>query len=382
MLGVGLAGELRKPYPEYIQVIMEAKAIVVSADAPTGLGTASFLKPDHTVTFHDTKTGMNFENSGNIVVIPIGIPVEAGLFIGPGELVSFYPHPSKPSHKGQNGRLLIVGGGPYTGAPALAGLAALRTGVDLVHIATPKTCKNTISSYSPNFIVHGLEGSDGDFIVPEDLFKILELCTRTDACVLGPGLGRDPLTLTFVRDLLERCPIPVILDADGLAALESSRFGPDAVDKETNKPKSGWIITPHFNEFKRIMEQILNASSVQPVYDASQSPELGKQCKSLSWALGTVVVLKGGIDIVCESDKLKYNRTGNPGMTVGGTGDVLTGIIGALAAKNLDLYNCGRLGVFLNGSAGDLAWSDLGPGLTATDIIDYIPKVLTKFITF
>jgi NAD(P)H-hydrate epimerase len=69
-------------------------------------------------------------------------------------------------------------------------------------------------------------------------------------------------------------------------------------------------------------------------------------------------------------------------MTVGGTGDVLTGIIGALAAKNLDLYNCGRLGVFLNGSAGDLAWNDMGPGLTATDIIDYIPKVLTKFITF
>ncbi|UCH89329.1 MAG: NAD(P)H-hydrate dehydratase [Thermoplasmata archaeon] len=380
MLGVGLTGELRSPYSDYIDLIIRSNLPVVAVDAPTGLGTPTALKPTHTVTFHDSKIGMNEDNSGEIVIAPIGIPEEAARYIGPGELVVYYPRPAEGSHKGQNGRLLIVGGGPYTGAPALAALAALRTGVDLVHIATPSRCVTPISAFSPNFIVHELKGSGGEFIGPEDQKKVMELCSFCDACVLGPGIGRNKATETFVKNFLGESEIPIVLDADGLFALSSMG------ENELKVPGKGWIITPHFTEFIRLvktyLKQIVENDSNSEENLTPDSPDIEDLCKELSARLGAVVVLKGKEDIVCDSEHLKLNRTGNPGMTVGGTGDVLAGIIGALAAKNVSLYNSARIGTFLNGYAGDITWSELGPGLTSTDIIDKLPAVLTKFILF
>jgi NAD(P)H-hydrate epimerase len=378
LLGAGLSGELREPYTTYLNLIEDSGLPVVSVDAPTGLGTSKALVPKFTVTFHDVKIGMTPENSGEIIIVPIGIPEEAERYIGPGELAAYYPLPSKKSHKGQNGRLLIVGGGPYTGAPALAGLAALRTGVDLVHIATPAKSEPIIAGFTPNFIVHGLGKPGGDHIVPGDVEKIIDLAKQCDAVVLGPGTGRHPDTYRAVLDILKECSIPVVLDADGLSAVSRDFLN------EYDRSKLKWLVTPHYNEFLRLSDAAFEDRKKND--DASSKSligtELESRCSELSNKLCAVIVLKGKEDIVCDRDNLKINRTGNPGMTVGGTGDVLAGIIGALAAKKVDLYNSGRMGVFISGYAGDLCWKELGTGLTATDIINKIPRVLTEFISF
>ena len=139
MLGIGLSGELREPYYTIVKKIGSVKnKIIVSIDVPTGLGTNTTIKPDYTITFHDIKNGMNKKNSGNIKIVDIGIPKKAMEYVGPGELITYYPKPKKESHKGDNGVVLVIGGGPYIGAPAMSGLAALRTGSDLVIITTPK----------------------------------------------------------------------------------------------------------------------------------------------------------------------------------------------------------------------------------------------------
>ena len=153
MLGIGLSGNLREPYLTIVNKIKAVKnKIIISVDVPTGLGTNNTIKPDYTITFHDIKTGMNKENSGDVKMVDIGIPKKAVEYVGPGELSTFYPKPKKDSHKGENGRLLIVGGGPYYGAPALSSFAAQRTGIDLVFVATPKKVARAITSYSPLLI--------------------------------------------------------------------------------------------------------------------------------------------------------------------------------------------------------------------------------------
>jgi NAD(P)H-hydrate epimerase len=144
MLGVGLVGDLKEPYFSIVEKINNLKnKTIIAVDIPTGFGTKTIVKPDYTVTFHDIKKDMKENNCGKIKTVSIGVPQKALDYIGPGELSVYYPIPKKESHKGDNGRILVVGGGPYIGAPALTGLAALRTGVDLVYIATPKkTCKS------------------------------------------------------------------------------------------------------------------------------------------------------------------------------------------------------------------------------------------------
>ena len=136
LLGTGVKGHLSEPYSSLIERINQSSRPVVAVDVPSGFGADKAVRPTVTVTFHDAKEDMTKDNSGEIVIVDIGIPLDAAKYVGPGEFVH-YPIPSPDSHKGMNGRVLIVGGGPYTGAPALAGFGAYRIKVDLVRIATP-----------------------------------------------------------------------------------------------------------------------------------------------------------------------------------------------------------------------------------------------------
>lgn len=184
LLGTGTIKEVREPYRTLINRINDSRTYVVSIDVPSGLGTDIQVEADLTVTFTGIKEGMNEDNSGRIVLQDIGIPADAKRFIGPGELI-YYPVRSPDAHKGESGRLLIVGGGPFTGAPALAGLAAYRMGVDLVNIATPWMSYAPIASYSPNLVVHRLSG---DVLNLSDVSRIMELMKCSDALLIGPGL--------------------------------------------------------------------------------------------------------------------------------------------------------------------------------------------------
>lgn len=348
LLGTGLRAEPREPYASWIRAINISDARIISVDVPSGLGTGLAVKPQITVTFHDAKTGMTKASCGEIIVADIGIPEEAARYTGPGEL-ALYPIPKKDTHKGLNGRLLIVGGGPYAGAPALAAFGAQAVGVDLAVIAAPESCSTTIASYSPNFIVRPLEGRH---LAPKDLETILELAGEADAVLVGPGLGREPDTVKAVRELLKGLDKPVVVDADGLYAMSQGK--PVAF-------RTPAIITPHAREFSRLA--------------GPGEPDDGG-VKSLAGKLNATVLLKRPVDIISDGKRVKLNRTGNPAMSHGGTGDVLAGIAAGLLAKGMEPFDAARLGAYISGLAGDEAFENVGYSLTATDVAACVPRVL------
>jgi len=244
MLGIGLTGSLRAPIDTIVKKINSyEKKIVISVDVPTGLGTNLVVKPNYTITFHDTKEGMNKDNSGNIIIVDIKIPTEAVDYVGPGELSVYYPRPKKQSHKGDNGSLLIIGGGPYIGAPALSGIAALRTGIDLVYIATPKCCWQSIASFSPNLIVNAL---NSDFLTSEDIQIIRGILQKCNAVVIGPGLGVKKITKEAITKIIE-----IIIDENKPLVIDADAISPVG-DKLNLIENSQTVVTPHAGEFKEL----------------------------------------------------------------------------------------------------------------------------------
>ncbi|NLX47865.1 MAG: NAD(P)H-hydrate dehydratase [Euryarchaeota archaeon] len=355
LLGVGSKGEPRGAYATMVRAMNDSGRPVVSADIPTGLGSPLAVRATLTVTFHDIKTGMEEGACGEMVVADVGIPADAERFVGPGDLVH-YPLPSPDAHKGQNGRLLVVGGGPYTGAPAMAGLAAYRIGADLVFVGCPERVASVVASYSPNLIVEPLPG---DRLVPGNVTQLCKMSEMTDAVLVGPGLGKDPLTMEAVRSFVSLCERPMVLDADALRAVSE--------DLDILQGKTG-VLTPHHRELEVLMGR-------KVLRDLDSRLESAKE---LANRTGWTVLLKGPVDIITDGTRIKMNRTGNPGMSVGGTGDVLSGLTAGLLSKKMMPFKASRISAFLNGSAGDLAFEKNSYGLMASDLLERIPQVLRR----
>ncbi len=380
MLGIGITGELREPYKTVVKKINKQKnKKIISVDIPTGIGTKIFVKPDYTITFHDIKKGMNKKICGKIEIVDIKIPKKAIRYVGPGELKTFYPKPRKESHKGENGRLLIIGGGPYYGAPAFSSFAALRTGADLVFVLTPKKVARAITSYSPlllkpkrlakdlakfspNLIVKEL--TDEEILVPEDLKIAEKYVKKIDTLLIGPGLGNDKRTLDAVEKIISffaKAKKSIVIDADAIKVIGKNS---DIVKN------SKTVITPHTGEFKELTEVKLSDDIDERV----------KKTKLWAKKIGVTIILKGHIDVISNGEDIKLNEVHNEAMTVGGTGDVLAGITGALVSKGIEPFNAARTAVFVNGSAGNLAFDKKSHGLISTDIIEEIPTVLKKYL--
>src|SRR5438552_9864197 len=215
LLGIGVDGPLRDPDSALIRHMIASGKPILSVDVPSGFGTDLAVRPTVTVTLHDVKEGMTAQNSGRIRVADIGIPARIAAMIGPGEF-TLYPVPKSTSHKGQNGRVLVIGGGPYTGAPALVGYGALGVGGDLIHVATPALAAQVVASYSPMFIVHPLVGHR---LLREDIRQIAELSARADAVAIGPGLGDASGTHEAVREVVKTLSLPIVVDADAIRAV-------------------------------------------------------------------------------------------------------------------------------------------------------------------
>lgn len=380
MLGIGLSGSLREPYLTIVKKINSVKnKTIISVDVPTGIGTDNSVKPDYTVTFHDMKEGMNKGNCGNIKVVDIGIPKKAYDYIGPGELSAFYPIPKNDSHKGENGRLLIVGGGPYYGAPALSSFAAQRTGIDLIYVATPKKVARAITSYSP-LIIRPIrlakeiarhsptliikELTNENYLVKDDIKIIQPLLKKVDAVLIGPGLGSEKETQNAVFDIIRLFITnkkPIVIDADAIKVVGKNH---DLIKN------SQTVITPHTGEFKELTGIKLS----------NNLDERKKNVEKWANKFGITILLKGPIDIVSNGKYTKLNDIHNEAMTVGGTGDVLAGIVGALLSKGVEPFDAARTGIFINGEAGNIAFKKRSYGLIATDLIEEIPKVLIKYL--
>ncbi len=359
-LGLGVVGEIREPFATVIEALAGFRGPLVSVDCPSGLGGNKTVVPDVTVTFHDIKEGMDETECGEIVITDIGIPAEAVEFTGPGE-AQRYPFPRPSSHKGENGRVLVVGGGPYTGAPALAGIAAYRAGGDLVRVMVPRTIHDIVSSYSPDLICHGL---DGTFLQRNHIEEVLQLCERVDAVLIGPGLGNDEETLRAINTILDECDRPLVVDADAIAAL-GRRF-------QELKFENGAVITPHRRELEKL------TGSETP----DDKDELAEHVRATAAALGATILLKGQVDIVSDGRHIKYNRSGNVSMTVGGTGDVLAGIVAGLLSKGCSPYDSARLGVYINGVSGERAFENQGYGMIASDILHHIGPSMMDALEF
>ena len=365
LLGIGLKGAPRPPVMQLVSKINEMKAFRVSVDVPTGINSDSgdalgeAVKADLTITFHKAKAGLSKakEYTGELVVRDIGVPPEFERFAGPGD-VSLVAKPRAPeAHKGDFGRLLVVGGSQvFSGAPALVALGALRTGVDIAFVAAPHRTAYAISSMSPNLITIKLEG---DHLNPSNISAIKPYLEKTTAVVMGPGLGLHKETKKTVKEIVEaveKAKIPLLLDADGLKAFAEFK----------QKMRSPIVLTPHAGEYR-----ILTGKEPHKDLDM-RAAEVQKSAKKL----GAVILLKGNVDVISDGKRVKLNFTGNPGMTVGGTGDTLSGIVGAFLAQGADPFEGAVAGAFINGAAGDFVEEEKGFHMVPTDILDWIPRVI------
>lgn len=366
LLGTGVKGKLRQPTLRAVEVINGSGGFKVAIDVPTGIDSdtgdvlGEAVRANLTVTFHAAKKGFSKakEFCGEVKVADIGIPPEASVFVGPGDVDAVTVRRSLDAHKGQFGRLLVIGGSEmFTGAPTLVALAAYRTGTDLAFVAAPENAAQAISSISPNLITIKLPGEN---LATEHLHILHEQLEKASAVAVGPGLGLSKKTVSAVRKIVEftqKEKKPLLLDADGLKALGVVKRR--IFDSPT-------VVTPHGGEFQAISGKGLSKDLNTRVSEVS----------NFASKSGAVVLLKGHTDVISDGVRTKLNNTGNPGMTVGGTGDVLSGIVAGLMAQGIDAFSAAVAGAFVNGAAGDLAQEQYGYHLTATDLIEHIPKVM------
>jgi hydroxyethylthiazole kinase-like uncharacterized protein yjeF len=365
LLGTGAKGQLRPPILQLVSKINSMQATKIAVDVPTGvdadtgetLGEA--VKANMTVTFYKSKKGLAKAKKyvGELVVKDIGLPTQFENFAGPGDVASVVK-PRKPeSHKGDFGRLLVIGGNEtFSGAPTLVAQAALRTGVDLTYVAAPEKTARVISTLSPDLITIKLKG---DHLNPHNLDQLKQHVDACDAVAIGPGLGLHEDTREAVRlifEEVEKSGKALVIDADALKAFA-------AFKRELKVPS---VLTPHGGEYETLTGKKLPEDHGQKIQDV----------KNTAAKLDTVILLKGSVDIVSNGVKFKLNFTGNPGMTVGGTGDVLTGIVGAFLAQDVDPFEAAVAGAFANGAAGDFVFQQKGAHMVASDLINWIPHVL------
>jgi ADP-dependent NAD(P)H-hydrate dehydratase / NAD(P)H-hydrate epimerase len=365
LLGTGTKGKLKPPIVQIVDQINLMKVFKIAVDVPTGIDSdsgevlGSAVKANLTITFHKEKTGLAKTKKyvGELVVKDIGLPAELEMHAGPGDVYLVQKPRNPTAHKGDFGRLLVIGGSEvYSGAPTLVSLGALRTGVDLVYLAAPTKVAYAISSMSPDLITVKLDGNN---LKPSNLETLKPYLGIVDAVVMGPGLGLNSETVDFVKvciDEVERAGKPLLLDADGLKAFA----------KFKRPLKVPLVLTPHAGEFAILTGQNLPETLEERINAVQKTAK----------KLGVVILVKGKVDIICDSERVKLNFTGNPGMTVGGTGDVLSGIVGGLMAQKVDPFEAAVAGAFVNGAAGDFVADEIGFHMAATDIVEWIPTVL------
>ena len=370
ILGTGIKGNLQENVRKAIGVINESNGIKISIDVPSGMDplTGSVddvaVVPDYTISFHKIKTGVrNAEEElvGGLVTADIGIPLEAEYFVNYGDFLRLKNRDAS-SHKGNNGSVLIVGGSKdYHGAPAISGKAAFGAGVDLVYIATPESAAIPVKSASEDLIVKSL---DGDYLSLNHLDEILELADKVDAVLIGPGSGINDDTSKLFNVLVTKIKKPIVLDADGLKQVDISLI----------KNKDNIVLTPHLAEFNQFFNSKLKLDLDS--YDFKMVDENITEFQLITKNINGTVIVKGKNDLILSGSKFRINRSGNAGMTVGGTGDALAGIVVSLLSQDLSSFDSACLGVFINGLAGDKAYEMNGNGFSASDLVSYIGNVI------
>ena len=356
LLGTGAEGAVRRPYQAAIDRINEAGKPILSLDVPSGVDaetggllTAHPVRADVTVTFVAAKLGLVTGDAVDFVgeLVIDGLDLPEAVFDRPGVrvmdgagLATLARRPG--AHKGDFGRLLIVGGETdMGGAVLLAGEAALRTGAGLVTIATRSENRAAILARRPELMVRGVEG-------PKDIADLVE---RASAIAVGPGLGRDAWGAGLLGAVADAAK-PMVVDADGLNIV---------AERDCDLP-STTIITPHPGEAGRLLGETTTwIQSNRPEAAARLSKRKLSDVIAVLKGAGTLTARQGAVESVCLA--------GNPGMATAGSGDVLTGIVGALLARGMGPLAAAELGVWLHARAGDEARAGQAGSLIAGDLI-------------
>lgn len=382
LFGFGLTGPITGLYGEIIDLVNEAGKPVIAADVPSGVGADTgrvegpCVKATATVTFTCPKVGLTLHPgaayAGRIITAGIGIPrafVDEGSKVSlsdPTTIKSFLPRYTPTQNKWSRGGVLIAAGSAgFEGAALLATRGAMRSGAGIVGIASPRSVEPVISVGAVEAVKYLLPETEKHAIAYEAIELIEQVVGRFSATVLGPGLSRDPETMTFIRACIERIEAPLVLDADGLFAYAGE------IEKLAGRAAKELVITPHAGELGRLLG--VTAAEVE-------ADRLGF-ARRAAVAIEGIVVLKGARTVIASADELSVNLTGNPGMATAGTGDVLAGMIGAFLAQGMNAWNAAVLGTYLHGLAGDIAAEELTPySMLADDLSACLPKAFKKLL--
>ena len=385
ILGTGLTGPVKEgPALEAIRLVNTRFPLArkVAVDIPSGMPSENensnspgeFVHADYTVTFTAQKQSLAFgplrENVGHLTVASVGSPPDLyetnpdfKLNLAVPEDFSHLFKPRKcDSNKGLYGHVLVIGGSfGKSGAPAMSGLGAYRSGAGLVTVGIPKSALSAVASVRPELMTEPLEETPSGRVRSAESSKLLELAKKVTVLAIGPGLGTEDETVGLVKTLYAEVEIPAVVDADALNALAGAL-------PETDKIR---ILTPHPGEMSR-----LAGKSVKDI----QADRLGS-AQSFAAGNNVVVVLKGDRTVIAFPDGETWiNPTGSPAMATGGTGDILTGMIAGLVAQHpMDWKRAVVAAVWLHGRSGELAGKHWGEeAMLATDMLEFLPAAMDE----
>ncbi|HZX49995.1 MAG TPA: NAD(P)H-hydrate dehydratase [Candidatus Paceibacterota bacterium] len=274
----------------------------------------------------------------------------------------YRPRPAE-SRKYDFGLMLVIGGSEsYTGAPAIAGLSGFRAGLDMVRVIAPKRAADIIASFSPVLAVFGVAD---DHLEKEHVSLLLartmaakEAARGNVSVLIGSGLGRDEQTQEAIKEYLAQIDVPCVIDADAIHTVSEQ---PEIL---AGKP---FVVTPHSHEFLDLTgKEIRELPQEEKIKLVSQE----------ALRLKTTILFKANVDIISDGKEVMLNRTGTPYMTIGGTGDSLAGIVGALLARGIEPLEAAAAAAYINGRAGELASKKFKDSMIATDLIEEIPHVI------
>jgi ADP-dependent NAD(P)H-hydrate dehydratase / NAD(P)H-hydrate epimerase len=382
ILGTGFRAPVQGLYFEAISAMNATAVPIVAVDIPSGADSDSMhpqnearARADAVVTFTAPKLAHIFGEltSGPVVVSPIGSPDEAivsslGLNVTtPQDVAPLIGPRPRDSNKGKFGHVLVVGGSlGKSGAAAMAGISALRSGAGLSTVATASSVLPTVASFHPELMTEPLHETEAGTISLRALEygRFDELVKGKTVLAIGPGISRNPETSEFVRTIVGRYHLPMVVDADGLNAFETTT----AQLTGTTRPL---VITPHPGEMARLV--------------GSTTAEVQKDrlnvARTFAREQGLFVVLKGHRTLIAHPDGTVWvNPTGNPGMATAGTGDILTGMVAGMIAQHPgEIFEAVITAVYLHGLAGDIARETMGEhSLVATDLVKALPQAFNR----
>ena len=381
LLGTGFSGEVREKEAALIRQLNDAGITTVAVDVPSGVAGSTgevegeAVEADLTFCAHAAKTGCLIspgrEYAGEVVTVEIGIPPQAdaepsATWTDAGSLRGVVPRTREPAHKYSAGSLLVAAGSQQaTGAAIMSVHGAQRTGCGIIFLVTAESVASAVDLQITEALVSGApEGETGN-LAPEAAELVLQTAEKASAIAIGPAIGTGDESRRFVEGVLSGTELPVVLDADAVTNLSGSGA--------LAKRDAPTVITPHAGELGRLVGEGAREISARRLYYARRAAD----------DYGCCVLLKGSDTLIVDGERTAINSTGSVALATAGTGDVLTGVIGALLSRGLGPYDAARTAAWTHGRAAELWLTETGypqESLVATDLLPHLPRAFGELL--